>query len=611
MIDVPVQDDVLWNRRVSGGQYLEARRILNSAPSSLRAALETRYAALAESTRRYWLNDEGRVLDTWNEAHADLRRTGRAMDECRVRIAHDDDELEQAADQAARICMELEEFAYAVAYAQAQKVHLPALGGRVTQRSIVKRLRSADWWRRQLRTHLTRGCEDLFRVCGFVRDRVSAYVSEDGYQRVRAAAFKGRVWMANTSAVCEDTGEILPLAQIAEHSLANPAIRRGELMVRARGFQEVAELHGHQCLMITLTCPSAFHAWLRHGEANPRFEGPTPREGQAWLTHRWASARAALKRQGVLYYGFRVAEPHHDATPHWHMVIYAQTDALETIRAVLTRTWLSQYGDEPGASQHRIKFTAEHPAKGSGVGYLAKYISKNIDAAGSIGAQSSDESNHPVTQEALRAVAWARLHGIRQFQQLGGPAVTLWRHLRRVREPCEWPPLEVLRLTTTEHSELAPLAIQQAGHDIRAGNQSEADEHVTDSGEDPVNNPIVIGPSWSKFIAALGGISQCLVASRSYWDKQEPRTVDPQGRRVMRVTRWGELPAPIIVGLQVVYRDRIRRLPTRLHVWVLIFTPGSGRLFVLGPVAITVAGAPAAGSPAGWTNPHETSQAPP
>jgi hypothetical protein len=120
----------------------------------------------------------------------------------------------------------------------------------------------------------------------------------------------------------------------------------------------------------------------------------------------------------------------------------------------------------------------------------------------------------------------------------------------------------------------------------------------------------VVGPSWSRFIETLGGIGSSLKASRALFDKAEPRRIDREGRKVMRLTRWGELPLPMIVGLQVVYRDRIRRLATRVHVWFLIFAPAPGAS-ALGPVAITVLGAAVLGSPAAWTNPQETSQAPP
>jgi len=561
---------LLWNRRVSGAAYLRNLAILETCPPLLADALAQRHASLAGAVRTFFTRD-GRVADSWNDADADLARLGAELRQVKPERAFDDDAIEAAAAQAARHCMGLPD-RVAIEYAQAQGVTIPH-GPRVTVASLRRRLHSPDWWRRRLRTRLTRQCEELFRRLGFVRRQSSAYVSGDALARVKAAAHKARRWMSETLAVCEDTGEAVPLEEIAEGSLANPAIRRGELMLRARGFQEIAEAAGHRCLMVTLTAPSAFHAWLRSGERNPRYNGASPREAQAWINRQWARARAALKRRKVLYYGFRAAEPHHDGTPHWHIVLYVQPEHVEALKAQLVKSWLREYPDEPGAREYRVKFIEENPSKGSGVGYLAKYVAKNIDGWGRIGAEASDESGRPVSDDAQHAIAWARLHGIRQFQQLGGPAVTLWRELRRVREPCDCEPLEALR-RCTDH---------------------------TDEG----------APSWAKFVEQLGGIANCLRRSRALFDKAEPRCIDRQGRQVLRVTRWGELPSPMVVGLRLVWRDRIRRLATRVHLWFLVFAPRSGGLSALGPVAITVAGAAATGSPAGWTNPQETSQAPP
>lgn len=557
----------LWTRRVSGRDYLQACRVLGNAPPLLRDALIARYLDIAGPTRRFYLSD-GRMLDTYNDASADLRRTAYALKRARVRTAFDDDEIETAAERAAHVCMGSQSIEAAKAFAESQGVTLPT-GPRVTNKSLRKRLVSCDWWRGRFRRLMTRHAEELFRELGFVRRQSSAYISGDALERVRAAARKGKDWIAKMFAVCEDTGETLALSDIAEHSLSNPALRRGELMLRARGFQEIAESMGHRCLMVTLTAPSAFHPWLRDsGERNPRYNGSTPRQAQAWLTKHWARARARLKKRKVCYYGIRCAEPHHDATPHWHMILYAPPSELWRLRVILRKIWLSDYSNEPGAVKHRVQFRTEYASKGSGCAYIAKYVAKNIDGAGDIGAEISDESGRRVSDDCERVTAWARLHGIRQFQQLGGPCVGLWRELRRVREPCDCPPLEALRLAT---------------------------DH-TEEGTDP---------SWFKLIQELGGIEASVKASRALLDHQEPRCKDRQGRTVLRLTRWGELPAPIVVGLQIVWHDRIRRLATRVHVWFLIFAPSG---LNLGPVAITVG---VFGAPSMWTNPQETSQAPP
>ncbi len=309
-------------------------------------------------------------------------------------------------------------------------------------RQALARARCPVWWRRQLRQRKGELREREGRARGEVCARKQLYVTDDTL-RARIEQNQRNAAMMEATELESEDGEVMRLAVAAGASTSNRSIRRGELMTRIRGCEEWAEGHGMAGLFTTNTAPSRFHPMRHHeygGGANPNADGTYgpmqpngPRDAQAWLRGTWAKARARLAELGVPFFGFRVAEPHHDGCPHWHMLLWTAPEHVDRLRKTLRAQWLKDHPDEPGASEHRFKAVAME--RGGAAGYIAKYIAKNIDdEAMPIEGQSDDEAGRDMFggNAAKRVEAWAAVHRIRQFQAIGQPPVTVWRELRRI-----------------------------------------------------------------------------------------------------------------------------------------------------------------------------------
>lgn len=330
------------------------------------------------------------------------------------------------------------------------------------------------WWRRQLRKVHAKAVEGSAITMGYVNKTRDIYVSNESLRR-RQQQNKRNAAMLESTVAKNDQGQEYTLAELAAKGTANKAIRRGELMTRIAGFEHIAVECGHVGLFFTMTCPSRMHKWrtVAGGKVieNPKYDGTTPREAQKYLSHVWALIRARLKRYGIAMYGFRIAEPNHDGTPHWHFLVFFPESAEQDIREVVRGYALADSPNEKGAAEHRVDFKKMEAGKGTAAGYIAKYVAKNIDGCG----VEKDLFGNDAMTASRRVEAWAATWGIRQFQQVGGPPVTVWRELRRVKELPEDAP---------EHLRVAHSAVNKVAQ-IEGG-----DKRV----------------SWARYCKAQGGV---------------------------------------------------------------------------------------------------------
>jgi hypothetical protein len=356
-------------------------------------------------------------------------------------------------------------------------------------RGYVSRLLDRQWWTRAARVMLGRGIEAAMVDAGRVHRHADLYVSNRNVSRALLAAKRNRDNLRDTE-LENELGERINLGELHRKSLANPLLRFSELAVRSKGLGTLAEGGDWVGWFITLTTPSRFHA--RHwddGSANEKFAlGKAKPEcrasaAQRYLVDVWAKVRAMLARdtkkrgEAVPFFGLRVVEPHHDGTPHWHMLVYfPRADAWRALR-LFKRYALEESPDEKGARRRRfnvkrMRKVLRNGKEGSAVGYLLKYLLKMTTGAGmGTTTSSGDDGDGEVTTETAKAAhrtrVWASLHGIRQFQTYGTPPIGLWREARRIREEltaAELPHAGPAQLELFERMRSTADASDYAGH---------------------------------------------------------------------------------------------------------------------------------------------------
>lgn len=436
------------------------------------------------------------------QANTEIRRTVEGLGSVRIGLDATDAHICQEAERIALVCIGRAELFHKMSTLRAAMERVASDygieapdAGKVKDAGAVARLSDPLWWRRQLRKQHAKQVEGAAIQLGYVNRARECYVSDQSLQRRIDQNRRNAATLENTTATNED-GQEFTLAELAAKGPANKAIRRSELMTRINGFERIALDMGHAGLFMTITCPSFMHKWrtVKAGgvRENARYEGTTPREAQTYMGKVWARIRAALHRAKIGIYGFRVAEPNHDGTPHWHLLIFHAAQHLGRIKDVVLKHALRAAPDEPGALAHRVDFKPMDAEKGTAAGYIAKYVAKNIDGY----RLESDLYGNPALESSARIEAWATTWGIRQFQQVGGPPVGPWRELRRI---------ETLPIGAPDHL--------QAAH--RAVNKLQAIEGKENA-----------SVSWQHYTRAQGGV----FCGRRYLIRVATKEIDGLGR---------------------------------------------------------------------------------
>lgn len=327
--------------------------------------------------------------------------------------------------------------------------------------SAILRMQCEQWWLRKLRKARDQINEYFAIAAGLIGKGKNEYCSNACAKEYRKQQQANWAFLASMELVNEETEEVYNLKEIAEATTANPDNRRVELFVRIRGLEELAKDLGYEAFFVTWTAPSKYH------KNSKKWNGAKPDETQNYLCKQWQKCRAKIARDKIDWFGVRVAEPHADSTPHWHMLVFCKPSkskalrknlrdyAVETDKAELLENhhaWVKAgKPHKKGTYQknrrwYSPRFDVEKidTEKGSATGYIAKYIAKNINAK-NVENEPDFDGSGSLQDAASRVVAWAGRWRIRQFQFFGAARVSVWREFRRIKTALDNPVLEKIR----------------------------------------------------------------------------------------------------------------------------------------------------------------------
>lgn len=303
--------------------------------------------------------------------------------------------------------------------------------------AAVQRLVNSEFWCRKLKAHRTQWLEALMIANMDVCQNRNPYASKQAIRAVQAQRLSNMQYLQGMDIQDVETGERFDLFDKVMASVSNPEIRRMELMAQMAGIERVAKERGDIGMFITMTCPSKYHPTkLRKRKKDViavlnskwKNEAYTPKDGQQYLVKVWSRIRSAFNDNNINVYGVRVVEPHHDGTPHWHMLLFVDKASRADAIDIMRKRALKEDGDEAGA--HKYRFECKHMNRGGAVGYIAKYIAKNIDGY-ALDGEIDHETGKDLKSMAAAVTAWASTWRIPQFHFYKLPSKGAYRECRR------------------------------------------------------------------------------------------------------------------------------------------------------------------------------------
>ncbi|MFH1493967.1 MAG: replication endonuclease [Pseudomonadota bacterium] len=325
-----------------------------------------------------------------------------------------------------------------------------------SQEAQLRRIASPTFWYRRLKILARQEFEtDQFRLKAIGGRRKQKYVSKAVMNAHLQALDDTKAWMKATAVrFVTNDGEI---NDVSLETLAGDAPKRRlfKLMAFVSAMDSIAKDDGLAVAMMTVTLPGEWHINPGNGKGN--WNGKTPNLGHKKLAGEWQDFRRDLAKHNVHLTGFRVAEPHQDETPHWHLWLMFRPEHTKLLHGYILKHWpgilkvverdeadvhvkrytyfdtredaINEKGRKGGKKgKAQVELSMIDRRLGSGSSYAMKYIAKTVG----VEVDATDGRRYST---AVAVAAWRSTWRIRAFQMFGLKGkLTAWDELRRVKE---------------------------------------------------------------------------------------------------------------------------------------------------------------------------------
>jgi hypothetical protein len=288
----------------------------------------------------------------------------------------------------------------------------------------LNRYSCCKWWWGKIKPIYNRSIENVMRYINVVWKGYQIYVSDRFLTLRRENKKRNEIFLESLIAL-KDSSEEIELSKISDSSLSNPNNRVAELKARIAGLEQYADKYGYKTDLVTITAPSRFHCVNGNGTSHIKWDESSVRTVHKYFTDLWDCVLSKFHRDNMQVSGFRVVEPHHDGTPHWHFILFTKPNHRELASNIIHKYFLKDSASEKGASEHRVTVKDLNQQKKRSL--KGSYILKGIDL-------SPKNKSLEDLENSERVNAWGCVWGIRQFDQFGGPSVNLWREARRIAQ---------------------------------------------------------------------------------------------------------------------------------------------------------------------------------